>query len=85
MDTLVKKPKKLTRQRSPSKGEALRRANVLLEVSRRCAAMRTLDGLLEVLVDMTSRELDCDRGTLYLNDPESSEMYSRVAQGNLSR
>ena len=63
---------------------ALRRANVLLEVSRRCAAMRTLDGLLETLVEMTSRELVCDRGTLFLNDPASSELYSRVAQGGLS-
>jgi adenylate cyclase len=85
MDTLAKQSKRPTRKRPPSKGEALRRANVLLEVSRRCAAMQTLDGLLEVLVEMTSRELDCDRGTLFLNDPESSELYSRVAQGNLSR
>jgi len=85
MDTLAKHSKKPTRKRSPSKGEALRRANVLLEVSRRCAASQTLDGLLGVLVEMTSRELDCDRGTLFLNDPESSELYSRVAQGNLSR
>ena len=63
---------------------ALRRANVLLEVSRRCAAMQTLDGRLETLVEMTSRELVCDRGTLFLNDPASSELYSRVAQGGLS-
>jgi adenylate cyclase len=63
---------------------ALRRANVLLEVSRRCAAMQTLDGLLETLVEMTSRELSCDRGTLFLNDAASSELYSRVAQGGLS-
>jgi adenylate cyclase len=83
MDKLVNEPKR-TRKRAPSKAEALRRANVLLEVSRRCAVMETLDGLLAVLVEMTSRELDCDRGTLFLNDPESSELYSRVAQGNLS-
>jgi adenylate cyclase len=85
MDTLVKPSKKTARKRSPPRGEALRRANVLLEVSRRCAASQTLDGLLGVLVEMTSRELDCDRGTLFLNDAESSELYSRVAQGNLSR
>ena len=64
---------------------ALRRANVLLEVSRRCAQKTTLDGILEVLVEMTSRELDCDRGTLFLNDPSSGELFSRVAQGTLSR
>ncbi len=76
---------KQRRARPLSKGQELRRANVLLEVSRRCAVMQTLDGVLEVLVEMTSRELDCDRGTLFLNDAESSELYSRVAQGNLSR
>jgi adenylate cyclase len=77
-------PAKPRRTRALSKGQELRRANVLLEVSRRCAVMRTLDGVLEVLVEMTSRELDCDRGTLFLNDADSSELYSRVAQGNLS-
>ena len=64
---------------------ALRRANVLLEVSRRCAQTSSLDGILEVLVELTSRELDCDRGTLFLNDPTSGELFSRVAQGGLSR
>ncbi len=64
---------------------ALRRANVLLEVSRRCAQTSTLDGILEVLIELTSRELDCDRGTLFLNDPTSCELYSRMAQGRLSR
>ena len=63
---------------------AHRRALVLLEVSRRCALKHTLDGLLHELVEMTSRELDCDRGTLFLNDPGTSELYSRVAQGNLT-
>jgi len=47
--------------------------------------MQSLDGLLQTLVEMTSRELACDRGTLFLNDPASSELYSRVAQGGLSR
>ncbi len=64
---------------------ALRRANVLLEVSRRCAQTSSLDGILEVLVELTSRELNCDRGTLFLNDPTSGELFSRVAQGGLSR
>jgi adenylate cyclase len=69
----------------PSVSVALRRANVLLEVSRRCAQMTTLEGILEVLVELTSRELDCERGTLFLNDPTTGELYSRVAQGELSR
>lgn len=63
---------------------ALRHARTLLEVSRRCALRPTLDGLLQELVELTSRELDCDRGTLFLNDPTTSELYSRVALGNLT-
>ncbi len=72
-------------KRRISKDVALRRANVLLDVSRRCAATSNLDGVLEVLVEMTSRELDCDRGTLFLNDATTGELYSRVAQGGLTR
>jgi adenylate cyclase len=34
---------------------------------------------------MTSYELDCDRGTLFLNDNETNELFSFVAQGNLTR
>ncbi|MCA3254046.1 MAG: GAF domain-containing protein [Alphaproteobacteria bacterium] len=73
------------RKRRVAKDLKLRRAQVLLEVSRRCAATQTLDGVLSVLVDLTTRELDCDRGTLFLNDPTTGELYSRVAQGGLSR
>jgi adenylate cyclase len=69
----------------PSTSAALRRATVLLEVSRRCAQMTTLNGILEVLVELTSREVDCERGTLFLNDPKSGELFSRVAQGGLAR
>jgi adenylate cyclase len=67
------------------RGGALRRANVLLEVSRRCAALTDLNSVLAELVALTSRELDCERGTLFLNDPETNELYSRVAEGNLTR
>jgi len=65
--------------------EALRRADLLLEVSRRCAAASDLVGVLTALVEITVRTLDCDRGTLFLNDAETDELYSRVAQGDLVR
>ena len=32
-----------------------------------------------------TNELDADRGTLFLNDNETNELYSRVAQGDLTR
>ena len=73
------------RVRRIRKDLALRRVEVLLEVSRRCALATRLDDILAVLIEMTSRELDCDRGTLFLNDAETGELYSRVAQGDLTR
>ena len=82
----VQKPKarsgSLVRQ---SSAHALRRATLLLEVSRRCAQKSSLDGIFEVLVEMTSNALNCDRGSLFLNDPVSGELFSRVAQGKLTR
>jgi adenylate cyclase len=63
----------------------LRRARILLDVAERCASINDLDGVLHELVVLTSRALECDRGTLFLNDPTTAELYSRVAQGNLKR
>lgn len=73
------------RTRRLRKDAALRRAQILLEVTQRCAALTDLDSVLAELVELTSRELDCERGTLFLNDPASGELYSRVAQGDLKR
>ena len=40
-----------------------------------------LDELLQTIVDLCSRETDSERGTLFLIDEETGELYSRVAQG----
>lgn len=70
-------------------GAALKRrlheAELLLEVGRRISAMETLDGVLQTLVEMTTAELGAQRGSLFLNDPDTGELYSRVALGNLQR
>ena len=58
---------------------------LLLDVSRRMAMHDTLDDVLNVLVEMTTSELNAERGTLFLNDPATGELYSRVAQGNIRR
>ncbi len=73
------------RARRLRKDAALRRAQILLEVTQRCAALTDLDSVLSELVELTSRELNCERGTLFLNDPASGELYSRIAQGDLKR
>jgi len=63
----------------------LRQVELLLEVSRRMAAYDTLDEILTALVEVTTDELDAERGTLFLNDAETGELFSRIAQGNIQR
>ena len=61
------------------------RAELLLSVSNRLAAHQNLDEQLETLVEMVSTVLGAERGSLFLNDPLSGELYSRVAQGDIHR
>jgi adenylate cyclase len=80
----------VTERRSPGRdtdelGRRLRHAEMLLDVHTRLAAMDTLDDALEELITITSRETGADRVTLFLNDEETSELYSRVALGNIRR
>lgn len=63
----------------------LRHAELLLEVTRRMARYDTLDDVLKALVEMTTSALNAERGSLFLNDPDTNELYSRVAQGNFQR
>lgn len=63
----------------------LRLAETLVNVSKTVAAMETLDEVLAALVELTARETEADRGTLFLHDPSTGELYSRVAQGEQSR
>ena len=63
----------------------LHMAEMLLGVSRKLAAIESLDEMLETLVKMTSSELGAERGSLFLNDSQTGELYSVVAQGTFNR
>ncbi len=65
--------------------EQLRRADITLMISQRVAGKESLTEILWLLVDLTVKELDAERGSLFLNDPSSGELYSRIAQGDLTR
>lgn len=67
---------------SSDERKRLRKAELLVNVSRSMAKHDTLDGVLKTLVELTTKELDADRGTIFLNDKETGELYSRVALGN---
>ena len=66
-------------------GRKLRFAELLLSISQKMSGMDTLDEVLNALVEVTTTELNAERGTLFLNDAETNELYSRVAQGNFQR
>lgn len=60
-------------------------SEMLLEVSRKVSGFETLGEVLEKVVEITTEETGAERGTLFINDPETDELYSRVAQGDLFR
>ncbi len=68
-----------------SRGLKPQQAKLLLHVSETMAAYETLDEMLAVLVEMATREMDAERSTIFLNDSDTNELYSRVAQGNFHR
>ena len=65
--------------------QKLRRTELLLEITKKIAGLNSLSEILWVLIEFVTEELDADRGTLFLNDEETNELYSRVAQGDLTR
>ncbi|MEI8174102.1 MAG: GAF domain-containing protein [Deltaproteobacteria bacterium] len=75
------------KQRPSRKNRILKpqQAKLLLHVSERMASFESLDDMLAVFVDIATREMDAERGTIFLNDSDTKELYSRVAQGNFQR
>jgi adenylate cyclase len=91
-----KKPKKgaapdrvtLMRQADSNLQQAelkLQQAEMLLDVSRRVAAIESLDEILKILVETIASEVNAERASLFLNDTSTEELYTRVAQGEVSR
>ena len=81
--------KKNSSSQKPAAGQAPDRkrneTELLLDISKTIGAFETVDEILHTLVEVTSRELNTDRGTIFLNDSETGELYSHVAQGNSQR
>ena len=76
----------MSRAASPAAAQKrLRRAEMLLGISREVAGIENLNDILERMVEITSRETDSERATLFLHDDQTGELYSRVAQGEASR
>jgi adenylate cyclase len=62
--------------------EALRRLSVLAEVADTVTERLSLDHQLPRLIELIVSVLDAERATLFLLDPETGELFSRVARGD---
>lgn len=62
--------------------DRLLRTSALLEVSKQVSETLSLDQLFGRMVAFVSRFLRADRCSIFLFDPSTQELYSRVAQGS---
>ena len=60
-------------------------AQLLLRVTNDVAATKSLDEALETLIKITTETIGADRGTIFLYDKQTDELYSRVSYGGLTR
>ena len=70
---------------NPKSKRTSRFSDMLLQVTTDLAKTKSLDEALEVLVKITTSTIGAERGTIFLNDPATGELYSRIAQGNFRR
>ncbi|HWF45512.1 MAG TPA: GAF domain-containing protein [Bryobacteraceae bacterium] len=59
----------------------IQQMELLLQIARQVAAKETLDELLQYVIEVSIHETGSERGTLFLNDDKTGELYSRIAQG----
>ncbi len=61
--------------------DMLAKVTALLDVTRKISDILELNLLLGRLIEITTEAINADRGSLFLNDKETDELFSRVAQG----
>ncbi len=62
--------------------EMLRRTTALADIANRVNDSLSLDVLFPRLMAVVTEALNADRSTLFLHDPETGELFSRVLQGD---
>ena len=58
------------------------RLSLLIDASKIVNSAIDIDKLLRLILDVATRSINADRGTLYLVDHQAHELWSMVAQGN---
>ena len=85
LPTKPEAPRRASRETMVGLRARLRRSEMLLKLTQQVAAIDDLDQLLATIIELTANETDAERGSLFLNDPGSGELCSRVAQGTFNR
>jgi len=62
--------------------EMLRRTSALADIANRVSDSLSLDVLFPLLMEVVTEALNADRSSLFLYDPETHELFSRVVQGD---
>ena len=70
---------------SNGKKQRRQRAEILLEVSNRLAASGNLREALDILVEITTAAIGAERGSMFLTDANSGELYTRITDGKFTR
>lgn len=65
--------------------DMLGKLNALLEVSAQLSDSLSLDILFTRLIEVSLSALNAERGTIFLNDKETDELFSRIAIGDLTK
>jgi adenylate cyclase len=63
--------------------ELLRRTSALADIANRVSDSLSLDVLFPRLMEVVTEALNADRSSLFLHDPETKELFSRVMQGDV--
>lgn len=63
----------------------LEKIAAFIEVSNELSCALSLDDLLKRIIDITIEAIGVDRSTLFLNDKQNKELFSRVAIGELTK
>jgi len=64
-----------------NKLETSDRSEMLLNISRRVARDESIEEIIASIIEVTTWELKAERGSLFLNDAATNELYTRFAQG----
>src|SRR2546430_3985869 len=69
----------------PRKPRRPRVAEMLLDTSNKMAVAKDLSEAFDLLANQTASLINAERGTIFMNDPQTAELYTRVPVGKYTR